>query len=340
MSHSKPLAFIVGFIVLILAGTSPWWPFPPLFETKIPGQRFSPGAAAGSPKKKLNFSSIPGTRVSLLKPTGFVMAKHFPGLQQASTGASIMVTEIPGPYSEVTKGVTAEQMKSRGMNLQSKEDATIDGRPGLLLSLTQIAYGKTYAKWISIIGDEKNTVIITATFPKDRESDLSTPLRDVVLSVKWEKSKKVDPFADLRFTIAPSDQMEFVKRVGKTLLYSKDGLFPAKSPEHPIFIVGYAVSTLQARDKRQFAQSRFLRSAGAKNVPIETTEQVTIDRLPGYKIVGSAQHSKTGIPILLYQVFLFDEDTYVIMSGRTGARFRKESLRGFGAMARTFMRKR
>lgn len=47
---------------------------------------------------------VVGTRVSLAPPVEFIPSAQFPGYQQESTGASIMVTEIPGPFAEVSAG--------------------------------------------------------------------------------------------------------------------------------------------------------------------------------------------------------------------------------------------
>jgi hypothetical protein len=229
---------MIGAILLVSSGAMPWWPSSSPFIGKMFGRGILSVAEAEGAERTTDLSQIPGTRVSLLKPIGFTTAENFPGYQNKSAGASVMVTEIPGPYSEVTKGFTTGRMKARGMTLRSKEEIAVDGREGLLMSVTQRAYGRTFAKWISVIGDEEETVMITATFLKDRESDFSSSLRHVVLNVRWDKSKQVDPFSDLRFTILETDRMEYVKRLGKTLLYSRDGLFPATSPEHPIFVVG------------------------------------------------------------------------------------------------------
>ena len=47
---------------------------------------------------------VPGTSATLTPPDGFVEATRFPGFIKESTGSSIMISEIPGPYAEVTAG--------------------------------------------------------------------------------------------------------------------------------------------------------------------------------------------------------------------------------------------
>jgi len=142
--------------------------------------------------------AIRGTRVALERPEGFTEAPNFPGFLQASTNSSVMVTEIPGPFSKIAGAFTAENLKSRGMNLKSKKSTTISRYPGALIHLTQRASGRSLSKWIAIFGDQKQTVMITATFPSDSSKNLSSLLRNTVLSVKWNKGRKVDPVDSTR----------------------------------------------------------------------------------------------------------------------------------------------
>ncbi len=62
----------------------------------------SPPSVGNSPA--LTSVAVPGTSVRLPPPEGFMPADRFPGFMKESTGSSIMVSEIPGPYGEVTAG--------------------------------------------------------------------------------------------------------------------------------------------------------------------------------------------------------------------------------------------
>jgi len=57
--------------------------------------------------------AIPGTKVSIEPPPGFVLASQFPGVQNAELASSIMINELPFPWRGVTAGFTAEGLISR-----------------------------------------------------------------------------------------------------------------------------------------------------------------------------------------------------------------------------------
>ena len=125
--------------------------------------------------------------VELLKPQGFTEAADFPGFQQESTASSIMLSRIPGPSSQIAPGFTSDSMHRQGMTLISRENVSIDGLPGLLLHVDQTFGPSSFRKWIVIFGNERETVLITATYPTPSEEQLSHTLRDAVLVTRCRK---------------------------------------------------------------------------------------------------------------------------------------------------------
>jgi hypothetical protein len=105
------------------------------------------------------YTTVRGSKISLIKPDGFTDSGTFPGFQQEDSGASIVVTEIPGPYSKVTSGFNTATLKTRGITLVSKENIQIDRYQGLLLQVNQSLDARLFSKWITVFGDEQETVI-------------------------------------------------------------------------------------------------------------------------------------------------------------------------------------
>lgn len=243
-----------------------------------------------------NYTPVRATRVSLIKPEGFTEAKNFSGFQQDSTGASIVVTELPAPYSQIASGFTAENLKSRRMTLLSQKDITIDGRLGKLLQVTQVAYSTTFVKWIAVFGNETETVTIVASLPQEMEKTLSEPLRNAAVSAKWQKDKVLDPLANLNFAVSGTPSLKFTHRVQNTLLYTKNGVIPAKSLEDPFLVVGQAISDIEVTNQKQFSEQRIAQAEQIKNVSIDTSQKININGLSGYEIVARANDVKTNTP--------------------------------------------
>lgn len=285
-------------------------------------------------------TSVKGTKINLIKPEGFIESTNFPGFQQNTTGATIVVTEFPGAYTDVASGFTTENLKPRGMNLLSKENISVDSYKGFLVKFTQNANGQEYGKLGIIFGDDKESVFIVASFPIELEKELSTLLKDSLISAKWDRKKEVDPFADLSFNVDASGSLKFAKRLQSTLLYSKDGKFPVEV-DTPIFVVGKSVSDFPTgtNDFKAFAESRLNQSAENKNITIESGEAITINSLNGYEIVATGNDAASNAPLAIYQVLLFDDKNYFIMQGLVGIKSKDQFLAEFKKMAQSFKKK-
>ncbi len=69
-------------------------------------------------------------------------------------------------------------------------------------------------------------------------------------------------------------------------------------------------------------------------------EGYTIDGLDGYELLANAEDSGSGTPLAVYQVILFDDNSYLLMQGIVGAKTKTKYLPEFKAMARSLKRKR
>ncbi len=232
------------------------------------------GTRTTTPDDQEQYVIFPAAGVKLVRPAGFSDAKSFDGFQQTSTQSSVMVITIPGPFSEVTSGLTAERLKTHGMHLKNEESVRIDGDTGVLVYATQTANETEFAKWILAFGDEKETRLITATFPKAREARLSGQLRLVLLSARLDVASPPTPRDDVGFTIVASKKMKASRSVGKTLAYTRDGVIPAKSPEEPLFIVGTSLSRVSIPDQRQFSVERLRQTAATKIGSVTATNTI------------------------------------------------------------------
>ena len=124
------------------------------------------------------------------------------------------------------------------------------------------------------------------------------------------------------------------------LMYTKDGVIPAESPEDPLFIATPSFSQALITDKRQFSVQRLFQTAHTKISSVTATNAITIDGLDGYEFVADAEDADSGTPLVVYQVVLFDDKTYILIQGLVGAKVRAEYLPEFKAMARSLTRQR
>jgi hypothetical protein len=181
--------------------------------------------------------------------------------------------------------------------------------------------------------------MVTATFPKAREEELSGQLKSAVLSTRLEQGARLDPEANLPFTLSVSKRLKVTPAINKALLYTKDGVIPTKSPKDPLFVAAPSLGKVTAGDKRQFAEQRLRQTAETKGLTVESTNPVTIAGLEGYESVAKAEDTQSGIPLVVYQAILFDESSYILMQGLVGTELGEQYLPAFKEMARSLKRK-
>lgn len=176
--------------------------------------------------------AVAGTKISLIPPQGFISATRFPGFQQQSTNSSIVVTEMPAPISELTSGLTnSEALAKKGMVLLQKQPVTVDRKDAILLKVQQSAYGTDFNKWILLLGNQTESVLITATFPQ-LASKYSEDLKHSLLTVQWHHNQT--PTDNLLFSLKETGDLKLAQKLVNGLIYTKNGVFPARSINDPL----------------------------------------------------------------------------------------------------------
>jgi len=282
---------------------------------------------------------IAGTKFFLVPPTGFIPATTFQGYQQMNSGASILVMEIPGPFSESTKGFNEQGLKTQGVVLKKREEIKVNGNQGLFLTTEQFAYGTNYSKYILVFGDSKATYMVNGTFPKE-VTDLEKDVRESMFSVVYESGLTIDPLSAVSFTVdTENTKLKFGKSMTGMLLYTVDGKVPTESNDKTTFIVGLSLANVQTIDKKLTALTRLKRMPYTDlKIDENKINEIEIDGISGYEIVGEGLEKSNGTKEFVYQVMLFTDNGYYIMVGTTKNDF-EQNLELFKKVARTLKRK-
>lgn len=260
--------------------------------------------------------NIAGTKVSLIPPQGFTKASNFQGFQQNESGSSIMVVDIPGPFSQVSKGITKEGLLSKGIEVDKIENVSLNDLPALLATGKQNANGYVYTKYMFCFGTEKETIIINGAFPENLK-ELGSEVKKSLLSVVYEQDKKIDPLAHVDFQVdVANSKLTFAKSVANALLFTVDGNLPPKSADKTMLTVSKSLSQIAIEDKKLFALNR-IKQLPVEIEKIESSDMIEIDGINGYEIVATAKSKKTAESEKVYQVILFSDNLYYILVGIT-----------------------
>ncbi|MGZ8536885.1 MAG: PsbP-related protein [Flavisolibacter sp.] len=278
---------------------------------------------------------VPGTKCSIIPPNDFIASTSFSGFQNAETGASIMINELPGPYQTLVDGFTSDALKTRGMRLIGKQTIDFNNSKATLINVSQPANGITYLKQILIFGDAKGTVLVNGIYPESSRN-IEQKIKDAILSTIYSASQDDNPLDAATFTIDVKDtDFKLIQYMSGSLIYSTDGKLPT---EKPTLIVGKSIAKISVQNQKQYSEERLKKLPGGELYFIKEIKEISVDNLNGYEIVaeGKTKHDK---PELVYQVMLFnDKGDYYIILGQAKEEF-ETYLQTFKKIAWTFKRK-
>lgn len=281
---------------------------------------------------------FPEVGLAIPQPNAFSKATSFYGFEQQSTNSSIVLTKIPGSFTAVTSGFNKNALATRGISLISRQPIKIANQSGFLLKVSQSAYGQKFLKWIVVFGDEQNTHIVTATFPSKNAPKLDDSMKRTVLAVSPRPSSSTA--ASLPFTVTAVEGLLPVQKVtgvGKVAAFTKDGNIPTPSPTDPLLIVTPSLGAVPVGDQKSFATNRLSDYPQIEIVAATSTNEITIDNLPGWEISAKGLDRTSQTPLSLYQIVLFPKQGgYILITGIVGENQAEIYLPKFKAMALTY----
>jgi hypothetical protein len=143
----------------------------------------TPGISTARPAGAVR---VPGTSVWMVPSAGFLAASSFAGFAEAS-GAAIEVTTVPEPYAVIAPQVTAAELATQGIDVDTRDEVTLaGGRPGILVSGTQTINGVDTQKVILVTGDDTTTAFVTANVPFASPDDIEPLTVQMLLSTWFE----------------------------------------------------------------------------------------------------------------------------------------------------------
>jgi hypothetical protein len=282
---------------------------------------------------------VTGTSVALAPPPGFVPSSRFPGFERADLQSSIMVTEIPGPVADVSRGMTPAGLATRGMALISSTRQLVDGRHALLLNVSQTAGGMTVHKWMIVSGDTTTTVMIVGTFPKELEPEIGGPMRDSLLTARWAAAAAPpDHFEGLSFRVSPTKSLKIAGRMSNMLMLTESGQMGPQGSTAGLLVVGTSLASVDISDLKAFAVTRASQTKQLTGIRVSEQGTTTIGSEAAYELVAEGTDIATGRPVTLYQVVVPDPQGYVLMQGMVASTRAAAMVPEFRKVARTFRR--
>lgn len=260
------------------------------------------------PKSKSNkHVRISGTNIFMVPPESFEPSGNFKGFQNPADQTSmIMITEISGPYVEMTKGFNPEMLSANGMELKTKEEIKVAEFNGLLIELDEPANGMEFSKHILIYGDEKSTTLINGVYLSD-SLELGEKIRESILTTIVDTEVISDPREALNYAVNEElGSLSFHAVIGNGMLFNRDLKIPTESADKATLLTDKSFAKVEIEDKKVFCISRIKKYPDDYSViPSKGINEIEIDDLRGFELYAK---NSDEVDEEMYQVILFDND--------------------------------
>ena len=281
---------------------------------------------------------VPGTNVSLEPPAGFSPARQYPGFEQMSGQASIMVTELPGSAADMLRAMTGEALATRGLILMTAHDQEVSGHPARLLNIRQRTINGDALKWMLITGDRATTIMIVGTYPAAGSPSTGSAIQQSLLTTAWGTTTAVNTFEGLPFRVTPTARLKLANRVSNMLTFTESGTMGSPGSTEALYLVGHSIGQGDLRDLQAFSETRARQTTLTTGVGNFAGRVVQVDGLDAYELEADALDSRSGLPLRLYQVIIPDGTGYFIAQGVSGADRARVMVPEFKAVTASFRR--
>ena len=281
----------------------------------------TPSPAADTPpppKLPTGHAIIPGTVVAMAWPEGFKLSRTFHGLVHRETRSYIKTTPVKGAYSKVVAGMAPDRVRKKNVKVLSSEKLPIGDLPGMLYRMDITKKTKTLGSWVLIFGDKTHTMLLQASFPLKHEKEMSEVLKKALTGTVWLRTEKIDPLLNIGFDLPRPESMTFARRLANTVVFTQTGSLPPRRPGYAMFIALASRGMIPEAQRKDFALEIMKKQTDAA-AKVKSTHEIKIGGLSGYEVKATALEKKSKISLALYQVVLFDDETYYLLYGQVGA---------------------
>jgi len=290
-------------------------------------------------EKSENHIQIKGTNIFMVPPTSFEFSNNFKGFQNPNDQTSMIMTmEIPGPYSEVSKGFNSEILQKQGMELKTKKEIKVAEFDGILIELDQSANGMTFSKQIIVYGNEKSSTLINGVYLKD-SIQTGKKIKESILTTFVDSKTESNPREALNYSLNENvGSLKFKAVMGNGMLFNRDLKTPTESEDKATLLTDKSFANVEIKNEKLFCISRLKKYPDDYSViPSKGINEIEIDNLKGFELFAKNNDKENEE---MYQVILFDQNGgYYLFIGTyvTGS---ENAISDIKSVIQTFKRKK
>lgn len=258
---------------------------------------------------------IPGTRVALVVPEGFRVAEDFPGIGRDEDISSVLVTELPVPLEVSRPTFDPEALAERGVVIHRTGEVVVSGRRAILMHASQNVAGMEFRKWLLVLGDETDTLMVVATTPIELEAQHQAALVEALSSVRWTPRPRAGREPKLPFSVRPPEPLRIVTSAENALVISDPAYDGSGERLPPVVSLGFSLALVQIADLRTFARGRLEESVSIFEIEILSEAPSELDGMPAHAIEADAHDANTNREVRVRQLLATDGAHYYLIQG-------------------------
>jgi hypothetical protein len=134
--------------------------------------------------------AVPGVNAHFIPAPELTLASGFDGFESKKRKIEVIVAYIEAPIEKIEEGFTDASFKSRGMDLKSSGDFTVNGERAVLYKVLHGDGAATWGKWVMLAGNGPGTLVVNAVFVSGdaaAASDLEKMLKGVYMEPRREE---------------------------------------------------------------------------------------------------------------------------------------------------------
>jgi hypothetical protein len=247
--------------------------------------------------------AIPGSRISLVPPTGFVLSKEFAGLQ--GENASVLVVEIPGaPYDTLTTAIQSGAMAQQGVEITGGEELTgLPFRARMFRGKQKAQGGADVNKWLMLVDGPALTPINVSAL-KDANTLTEDTVKDMFRSVRVAATTAGDPIDALPFAITASPRFPYRQALaGNGLIVTMFKPSPAEKNQSGL-VISRTFQLPVPKAQWNQAVAAFVKSSQAlKFDKVEDPTPIKVGDLEGLQFMATG--TSVGDPVKTLVVMVF-----------------------------------
>jgi len=255
--------------------------------------------------------NIPGTRLYIISPKNFTVAKTFIGLEKQDAGVLNIYDLVGGNFYTNDSGFNSQSFEKLGAKVFDYREIKVNGYPAKYIYMQGQPTQKAYAL---VFGDTTFSVMIMALYrPGDEET--GKDIANAFNTIYYDKETKIDPFATANFSVdSTSSKFRFWQYAANMYQYAPAGVNPKKDSN-------YAVTMIMQTPKETSATAEsmaflVISKSLQHGFVLDDIKNATTKKVNGVETYEAEVYGKTnGKPTVLYFYVLANGDSAIVITG-------------------------